>query len=96
MIAPTFFATDKRDNRRGFAFDTSTREAMRSLWHEAKQEARDTGFRGWMGPVVDLITGDAVWVRPAPCGAGCYCDANYRTTTPRIENQFAIFTEAYA
>jgi hypothetical protein len=96
MTEPNLYATNRSNERRGLFLDLVDREAVRKIWHEAKQEARDSGFRGWIGPVFDLMTGRRVWIRPAPCGGGCYCDANYRTTTPRIDDRFATFAPAVA
>ena len=93
MSASILFATDSRGRQRQFTFDPAAYAAVRALWYDAKDDARYSGFRGWLGPLDDKDTGESVWIRPAPCGGGCYCAANYRTTTPRTDQQYAIITE---
>lgn len=52
-------------------------------WREAKECAQYGEPVPWLGPFHDNLTGQEFWVRPAPCGAGCYCAAQYRLIAPR-------------
>lgn len=64
-------------------FRTTERVTHSDAWQLEKDDARYGIKPAWFGPVLDNLTGEQVWFRPAPCGAGCYCAAEYRTTKPR-------------
>lgn len=64
-------------------FRTTDRISQSDAWHAAKEEGRYARYAPWLGPFTDNLTGQTFWARPAPCGAGCYCAAEYRTSKPR-------------
>lgn len=73
------YAERQGTNRtRHFVFGEDFITVYDNVWYDYKDEARNYGTRRWLGPFTDTLTGDAIDVRPAPCGSGCYCAAEYR------------------
>lgn len=78
MTAPNIWAYNDAEGgeNRPFILDRDPHEVI--PWNQAKWDAQDLNYRPWFGPFVEVPTGREVLLRPAPCGAGCYCAAEYQ------------------